>query len=152
MLGGYTKSLTLWDIRQPFSPVDRQDKGMEKCCWWNNLHTKCPQILCIPVMIEIWINVRALCRLYLVWDSVAVAVVPHPPPLRHQCQCRLLPLSRRSTQLLCRQASAGYQQDGHFQPGTPLRESITKLRSWDKTTYRSYSQLFSVACILCVYQ
>ena len=32
LVGGYTKCLTLWDIRQPFSPVDRQDKGMEKCC------------------------------------------------------------------------------------------------------------------------
>ena len=27
--GGYSKSLTLWDIRQPFSPVDKQDKGIE---------------------------------------------------------------------------------------------------------------------------
>ena len=26
--GGYSKSLTLWDIRQPFSPVDKQDKGI----------------------------------------------------------------------------------------------------------------------------
>ena len=30
LVGGYTKCLTLWDIRQPFSPVDRQDKGIGK--------------------------------------------------------------------------------------------------------------------------
>lgn len=27
MLGGHNKSLTLWDIRQPFSPMDKQEKG-----------------------------------------------------------------------------------------------------------------------------